>query len=215
MLMRRAVILSIFLIILQFSIGIYLFPLMPERIAIHWNIKGEADGYGSRIVGLFLIPSIELFLLPIFLILPRIDPKASIEKMIESYEWFILLFSSYMFYVFGLSVAWNLGYRFNFLRFLVPMFGILFYGIGDILGNVEMNWFLGIRTPWTLSSQTVWEDTHRVGSWLFEICGLVAVCGVFFSGWVSLSFAILPILFSGLYVIIYSYLIYKQVSNIV
>jgi uncharacterized membrane protein len=118
-----------------------------------------------------------------------------------------------MFYVFGLSIAWNLGYRFDFIRLLVPMLGILFFGIGNILGDVEMNWFLGIRTPWTLSSQTVWDETHRVGGRLFKISGLLAFGGVFFSGWLSLGLAVLPILFSGLYVILYSYRKYKQISN--
>ena len=211
--MRRAITLSVFLIIIQFLIGIYLFPMMPDRIAIHWNINGEADGYGSKFVGLFLIPAIELLLIPIFLVLPRIDPKASLKKMSESYEWFILVFTFYMFYVFGLSTAWNLGYRFDFLRLLVPMLGGLFFGIGNILGEVEMNWFLGIRTPWTMSNQTVWKETHRVGGRLFKISGLLAFGGLFFSGWLSLGLALLPILFSGLYVTLYSYLKYKQISN--
>jgi len=211
--MRRAITLSVFLIIIQFVIGIYFYPEMPERISIHWNIKGEEDGYGSKLVGLFLIPAIELLLIPFFLVLPKIDPKASLEKMIKSYEWFILVFTFYMFYVFGLSIAWNLGYRFDFIRLLVPMLGILFFGIGNIIGDVEMNWFLGIRTPWTLSSEEVWNKTHRVGGRLFKISGLLAFCGVFFSGWVSLGLAMVPVLSSGIIVIIYSYLKYKQISN--
>jgi uncharacterized membrane protein len=186
---------------------------MPERFAIHWNINGEADGYGSKLVGLFLIPAVELLLIPIFLVLPRIDPKASKEKMMESYEWFILVFTLYMFYVFGLSTAWNLGYRFDFMRLLVPMLGVLFYGIGYILGDVEMNWFLGIRTPWTLSNKDVWEATHRVGARLFKVSGLLAFGGMFFSGWLSLGLALVPIFFSGLYVILYSYLKFKQISK--
>lgn len=211
--MRKAIALSILLIIIQFIIGFYLYPKIPDRIAIHWNINGEADGYGSKTMGLFLIPAIELVLIPIFIILPRIDPRASLEKIIESYEWFILLFTFYMFYVFGLSTAWNLGYRFDLLRLLVPVLGILFYGLGVILGDVEMNWFLGIRTPWTLSSEEVWRETHRVGGMLFKVCGLLAFGGLFFSGWLSLGLVMVPVLVSGIYVIIYSYLKYKQISK--
>ena len=207
--MRRAVSLVIILILLQFIVAVYLFPLMPERIAIHWNLYGEADGYGSRLVGLFLIPILEVVLIPLFLILPRIDPKASI-KLIRTYEWFIMVFTLYMFYVFGLTVAWNLGYRFDFLRLLIPIFGILFYGIGEIIGRVEMNWFLGIRTPWTMTNQEVWDDTHRLGGRLFKISGLLAFIGGFFRGWVSLIFTIMPIMLSGIYVIIYSYMRYRQ-----
>ncbi|MBD3206245.1 DUF1648 domain-containing protein [Candidatus Bathyarchaeota archaeon] len=210
--MRRAIALSILLIIIQFLIGIILYPRMPDRIAIHWNIKGEADGYGSKTLGLFLIPVIEVVLIPFFIVLPRIDPKASKEKMMESYEWFILLFTFYMSYVFGLSTAWNLGYRFDLLRLLIPMLGVLFYGLGCILGEVEINWFLGIRTPWTLSSEEVWRETHCVGGLLFRVSGLLAIAGVFFSGWLSLGLAMVPVLVSGIYVIIYSYLKYKQIT---
>jgi uncharacterized membrane protein len=118
-----------------------------------------------------------------------------------------------MFYVFGLSIAWNLGYRFDFLRFLIPVLGILFYGIGDIMSRVEMNWFLGIRTPWTMSNKEVWDDTHQIGSRLFKASGLIALIGVFFSGWLTLGFAILPIMLSGFYVIVYSYIRYKELTK--
>jgi uncharacterized membrane protein len=187
--------------------------LIPEKIAIHWNINGEADGYSPRLVGLFIIPTIETVLVPLFLILPRIDPKASSEKLTQVYDWFILVFTFYMFYVFGLSIAWNLGYRFDFLRFLIPVLGILFYGIGDIMSRVEMNWFLGIRTPWTMSNKEVWDDTHQIGSRLFKASGLIALIGVFFSGWLTLGFAILPIMLSGFYVIVYSYIRYKELTK--
>lgn len=187
---------------------------MPDQIAIHWNISGEADGYGSKLVGLFLIPAIELLIIPLFLVLPRIDPKTPKEKMIKSYDWFIVVFTLYMFYVFGLSTAWNLGYRFDFMRLLVPMLGTLFIGIGYILGDIEMNWFMGIRTPWTMSNRIVWEETHRVGGRLFKISGLLAFGGVFFSGWVSLVLAVFPVMFSGVYVVLFSYLKYRQLEKI-
>lgn len=213
MMMRKTITISIILIVIQFIVACYLYPMIPEKIAIHWNINGEADGYSSRLVGLFIIPTIEIVLLPLFLILPRIDPKASSEKLTQVYDWFILVFTFYMFYVFGLSIAWNLGYRFDFLRFLIPVLGILFYGLGDIMSRVEMNWFLGIRTPWTMSNKEVWDDTHQIGSRLFKASGLIALIGVFFSGWLTLGFAILPIMLSGFYVIVYSYIRYKELTK--
>ena len=102
-----------------------------------------------------MIPVIEMILLPLFLILPRIDPKDSSGKLVETYEWFILVFTWYMFYVFGLSIAWNFGYRFDFIRLLIPMLGVLFYAIGVLMSRVEMNWFIGIRNLWTLSSRDI------------------------------------------------------------
>jgi uncharacterized membrane protein len=184
--------------------------MMPERMAIHWNLRGDADGYGSRIVGLFLIPAIEAVLFPVFLVLPRIDPKGSSGKLVENFEWFTLVFIGYMFYVYGLTILWNFGYRFDFMRFLVPVLGVLFYSIGILMSRVEMNWFLGIRTPWTLSSQEVWDETHRVGSRLFKMCGVVSLFGFFFGGWGSLILIIAPILISGIYLFYYSYRLYIQ-----
>ena len=208
--MRKAVSIAFIIVLIQFIVAVYLYPSMPEVIAIHWNVHGEADGYGSKLVGLFLIPVIELVLIPLFLVLPRIDPKASPDRLMGAYEWFIMIFTLYMAYVFSLSVAWNLGYRFDLLRLLVPMLGMMFIGIGEILGKVEMNWFMGIRTPWTLSSQQVWDETHRLGGKLFKISGALAFLGVFFNGWIALLLAIAPVLLSGVYVTIYSYISYKK-----
>jgi uncharacterized membrane protein len=208
--MRKARYIAFIIVLIQFFVAFYLYPSMPEVIAIHWNIYGEADGYGSKLIGLFLIPAIELLLIPLFLVLPRIDPKASPEELMGVYDWFIMIFTIYLAYVFGLSVAWNLGYRFDLLRLLVPMLGIMFIGIGEILGKVEMNWFMGIRTPWTLTSQQVWNETHRLGGKLFKISGALAFLAVFFSGWIALLLAILPVLLSGVYVTIYSYIQFKK-----
>jgi uncharacterized membrane protein len=208
--MRKALYVAFIIVLLQFFVAIYLYPSMPDAMAIHWNVQGEADGYGSKLVGLFLIPAIELVLIPIFLVLPRIDPKASQGELMGSYDWFIMIFTFYMAYVFGLSVVWNLGYRFDLLRLLVPMLGVMFIGVGEILGKVEMNWFMGIRTPWTLSSQQVWTETHRLGGKLFKISGALTFLGVFFSGWTAFLLAILPVLLSGIYVTLYSYILYKK-----
>ena len=176
---------------------------MPDQIAIHWNLNGEADGYGSKLFGLFIFPVIEAIIIPFLLILPRLDPKIEPEKMMRPYSRFILVFTFYMAYVFGLSVTWNLGYRYDFQRLLTPM-------LGDILSSVKMNWFMGVRTPWTLSSQEVWDDTHRLSGLLFKRSGVVAILGAFFSKRISLMLAIGPVIFSGLYLVFYSYYRYRQ-----
>lgn len=211
--MKKAVKIAILLICFQFIASYYLYPILPENVAIHWNIHGEADGYSSKHVGVYLIPVMEAVLIPVFLLLPRIDPKNNKEKMIESYSWVILAFTIYMAYVHGLFIGWNLGYQYDLMRMLVPMLGALFYGLGAIIGRVEMNWFMGIRTPWTLSSEEVWNDTHRLGGKLFKICGAIAFSGVLFSGWTALALTLLPILASSIYLIIYSYLRFKQLQS--
>ena len=211
--MRKALYLTALLIIGQFIVALVLYPTMPDQIAIHWNINGEADGYGSKLVGLFIFPVIEALIIPFLLVLPRLDPKIEPERMIRPYSRFILVFTFYMAYIFGLSVAWNLGYRYDFLRLLTPMLGVLYYVIGDILSSIEMNWFMGVRTPWTLSSQEVWDDTHRLSGLLFKGSGVVAILGVFFGKRIALMLAVVPVIFSGLYLVLYSYHRYKELKR--
>ena len=210
--MRRAVVASVVLVVLQFAVGFYLYPRMPERMAIHWGLTGEADGYGSRFLGLFLIPLISVVFLPLLLVLPRLDPLRGIERFRGGYDWFVFGFMAYMAYVYGLSLAWNLGWRFSFMRMLAPAMGGLFVGIGVLMRDVRQNWFVGIRTPWTLSSEEVWDRTHEVGSRLFIVSGALAALGALAEGWIALALILVPVMFSGIYLIYYSYSEYHRLA---
>lgn len=190
--MRKATIASFSILALQLLLAFYLYPQMPGQMAIHWGLSGEADGYGSKFFGLFLVPLISLFFFPIMLALPKLDPLNGIETFRGGYEWFIFGFLTYMTYVYGLSLAWNLGWRFSFIRLLAPALGLLFVGIGLLLRDARQNWFLGIRTPWTLSSEEVWDLTHNVGGKLFIISGALASLGALTEGWFSLVLMVAP-----------------------
>lgn len=202
---RRAVALSLVLILLQFMIGIYLYPRMPERMAVHWGPTGEADGYGSRFTALLLIPLTSALMYPFFMALPRLDPAGGIKQFQGAYDWFTSGFVGFMSYLYGLTVLWNLGWRFSMTRLLTPALGVLYIGIGFMLDKARFNWFVGIRTPWTMSSVEVWDKTHRLGGRMFKVCGLLGLLGVFFQGWVALTLMIGPILLGSLYLVYYSY----------
>ncbi len=208
--MRRAVWASLALVVVQFVVAFYLYPRMPERVAIHWGMSGEADGYGSRFLGLFLIPIVSVLLLPVLVALPRLDPSGGIKRFRGGYDWFVFGFLVYMAYVQGLTVAWNLGWRFSFMRMLAPAMGGLFVGIGLLLRGARLNWFMGIRTPWTLSSEEVWDRTHKVGSRLFIASGVLAALGGFAEGWIALALILVPVMFSGIYLVYYSYSEYQR-----
>ena len=107
--MRKAVIASVVFVGLQFLVGLYLYPVMPERMAVHWGLGGDADGYGSRFMGLLLIPLVSALMLPLMSVLPRLDPSGGIAGFREGYDWFVAGTMGYLSYVYGLSVAWNLG----------------------------------------------------------------------------------------------------------
>ena len=201
---------SVGLVALMFLVGFYFYPLMPERVAIHWGMSGEADGYGSRFLGLFLIPIFSLLFLPFMLALPRLDPSRGIERFRGGYDWFVFGFLGYMAYIYGLSLAWNLGWRFSFMRMLAPAVGLLFVGIGVLLRGARLNWFMGIKTPWTLMSEEVWDRTHEVGSRLFLISGALAALGALTGGWLALALMIAPVMMSAIYLVYYSQREYQR-----
>ena len=208
--MRKSEVIVLGVILLSFIIGFYFYPQMPEKIASHWDAQGQVDGYISKFWGLFLMPLLSMILFLLFIAIPKIDPlKHNIEKFRKYYDGFVVLIIVYLFYVYLLTIFWNIGIRFSMVQPLVPAIGILFYYIGILTENAKRNWFIGIRTPWTLSSEGVWEKTHKIGGKLFKIAGIITFVGVFFESY-ALFFILVPIILVATYTIIYSYFEYQK-----
>jgi uncharacterized membrane protein len=198
------------LILLSLAIAIYLYPLMPDRMASHWNAQGQVDGYMSKFLGLFIMPTISIFLFLLFLAIPRIDPlKENITKFRKNFDIFVVLVLLFLFYLFVLTIIWNFGVRFSMILALVPAFVGLFYYVGILVENAKRNWFIGIRTPWTITNEAVWNRTHKRGGKLFKIAALIAVFGMLFEDY-ALWFVVVPILLFSGYLIAYSYFEYQK-----
>nr|MCK4930306.1 DUF1648 domain-containing protein [Nanoarchaeota archaeon] len=132
--MRKSTLVIIIIILLSFVISVWVYPQMPEKVASHWNAQGQVDGYMSRFWGLFLMPIISVGLFLLFLIIPKIDPlKANIEKFRKYFDWFIVLIFVFLFYIFMLTVLWNVGVRYNMSVAIIPALGLLFFYIGILL----------------------------------------------------------------------------------
>ncbi len=198
------------MIVLSCAVGIYFFPQMPDKMASHWNFRGQVDDYMPKFWGLFLMPIISLAMFLMFLAIPRIDPlKANIDKFRKYFDIFIVLIILFLFYIYLLSIVWNLGFEFNMTRFLAPAFGLLFYYAGILVENAKRNWFIGIKTPWTLSSDKVWDKTHQLGGKLFKISGSIAFLGIIFPSY-AVFLVIVPALLFTAYTVLYSYLEYRK-----
>lgn len=209
----KTTIIIISLIMISFIAGIYYYQIFPEKIVSHWNSKGEPDGFLSKSLGIFFIPILALIFFLIFILLPQLDPlRRNIEKFKAYYNNFILIFIVFMFYTYLLTITWNIGYRFNMVLMLVPALGLLFIYMGFLLEKTRRNWFIGIRTPWTLSSDRVWNKTHRLGGKLFKISGVIVIAGVFFQSNL-IWFILTPIISSSIITIIYSYLLYEKIKR--
>jgi len=203
---------NLVIILLAILIGVYFYPLLPEKIASHWNMAGQVDGYMSRFWGTFLMPIIAIIMYVLFLVVPRVDPKKeNIAKFKKYFDQFITLIFLFLFYIYLLTLAWSLGLQFNIVPLLIPALSVLFLSMGELLSKADMNWSIGIRTPWTLSNEKVWQATHQLGSKLFYTCGVINLLGFI---WPTYAFwlAIIPILISVIYLIIYSYYKYRQIK---
>jgi uncharacterized membrane protein len=203
-------IISFSLIALALIVGLVLYTRLPDPMPSHWNAAGEVDGYMSRFWGVFLMPIIMVVLVPLFFAIPHIDPlKANIAKFRGVFNWFIVAFVVYMLFIYGLTLAAALGYQFNMTYMLLPVVGLLFIGIGYMMEKAKRNFFIGIRTPWTLSSETVWDETHKLGAKMFMIAGVVTIVSAFlgeFGVWLLLA----AILTAAFVPIVYSYILWRR-----
>jgi len=214
MIIRKSEIAIIGIIVLSFVIGICFYPQMPEKMASHWNAKGQVDGYMSKFWVLFLMPLVLAGLALLCFAIPKIDPlKANIERFRKYYDGFIILLFVFLVSVDLQDILWNLGIKISPNVILPIGLGLLFFYIGILCEHSKRNWFIGIRTPWTLSSEKVWDKTHKIGGKLFKIAGAITFVGVFFQNYV-LFFVIIPVLVVAIYTIVYSYFEYqKEVSE--
>lgn len=210
MTMKKAYIIAIAIILLSLIAALYFYPKMPDQMASHWNAAGEADNTMSKFWGLFLMPMIMVATFLLLYFMPKIDPlKRNVEKFREYYESFIIFIMLFFVYIYSLSILWNLDYRFNMSTMMVPAIAFLFYYAGILMERSKRNWFIGIKTPWTLSSDYVWNKTNQLGGRLFKVCAVISLVGLVLKE-LMVWFVLLPVLATVVTVFTYSYLLYKK-----
>jgi uncharacterized membrane protein len=193
-----------------FITGLFFYPYLPQIVASHWNTQGEVNGYVSRVAGAFMLPTIFILLAALFALIPRIDPKReNIAKFRTYFDYLVAVFCIFFYYIYLLSLLWNVGYKFSFTAAMMPALAVLFYIIGIIMPHLQPNWMMGIRTPWTLSSEVVWKKTHELGGKLFKICGILALVGTAFPLG-GIWFLIGPVLAACVALLAYSYLEFEK-----
>jgi len=201
-LIRPAIVL---VLILTAVVTVLLYPAMPDLVASHWNTVGDVNGTLPKFPGLLLIPFLMFGFCALLAFLPRIDPlRDNYRKFQAYYEGFILVFAVFLFIIQLQIILWGLGTRVSPNVTMPAMIGLLFIYTGFLLGHAEPNWFVGIRTPWTLSSPSVWRKTHDRGATVFKIAGIVSLIGIL-AGMYAWLFVLGPAIAAALYTIVYSY----------
>lgn len=191
--------------------SLILYPCLPDIIPTHWNAGGEIDGYSSRLVGVFLMPGITVLMYLLLLYVPLIDPKRNnYPRFASAYRGIRLGLVLFMGAMHALILTAGLGSPVPIGRLMPLLLGMLMILIGIYLPQIEHNYFVGIRTPWTLADEEVWHRTHRMGGRFFILAGLLCLLGIFLPGSYSFVLVLVAILGASLAAILYSLLIFQQ-----
>jgi uncharacterized membrane protein len=181
-------------------------------VPTHWNVAGEIDGWTAKPMGVWLFPLLTLLLTGVMLILPVISPWGfRLDSARRAYDIVVLLLAGFLVAVQLLSYHAAISGDGSVARAMPVMVGFLFVALGNYLGKFPKNFFVGIRTPWTLASDEVWNRTHRLAGYLFMAAGvLVALSGFFRApSWLFLAL-VLP---AALVPALYSLLLYRRLHG--
>lgn len=205
--------LSLCLCMLALAVSGALYGHLPEQIPTHFDLAGNPDRWSDRLPGAVMLPLVMFALWGTLWILPRISPSGwRVEPFMDVWNRLQLAILAFMLLihvgVLGHALGWwgaNLG------RLVVGGIGLLFVTLGNYLGKTTRNFFLGIRTPWTLASDEVWRRTHRLGGRLLVAAGVVFVLMALFG--LSEPVLIATIVVATLVPVVYSFFAYRSLEG--
>ena len=207
---------SIIIIIVQIVLALYLSSFIADdaKVPSHWNIRGEIDGYSNKWTAILLFPGINFLLFIFMLILPIISVRY--KESSERSSRMVPIITNIIIFFFAVIHIYTLLLGAELLlsngSFLYYSLGLMFILMGNILPKMPSSFFIGIRTPWTLSSEYIWRKTHKVGGVCFVLSGLIMIFSSAIWGNNSTALTIMFILFMTfvLYSVLYSFLLYKK-----
>jgi len=206
----RKLIPGLLVVALAAGFSVWAYPELPAQVATHFDFHGNANGWSSRTVAVVLAPALAIVLALVFTVLPRIDPRGANYAKFGPTYWTIANAALVLvagIHVFALGKA--LGWPIDMSRVASLGVGGLLVLLGNLMTRIRPNWFMGIRTPWTLSSDTVWRKTHRFGGVAFVIAGLcIAATALLSAGW-ALKVAMGVAAAAALSCVVYSYVVWK------
>lgn len=209
--------LQLLILAAPFCAAALLWDKLPDRMPIHWNIRGEIDGYAGKTFGALFLPILNVAVVALLAFLPRLDPKcrnydaetkASIAGVFKVCRLACSLFLSVLTLAIFLV---SLQFHFDIARVIIGGAGLLTVAIGNSMTKLRPNWFAGFRTPWSLKSRAVWMKTHRLGGRLMVGCGFgMFVESLFLPAWLCLLAGGVPMLILvGIVPAAYSYFSYR------
>jgi uncharacterized membrane protein len=198
---------------IQVIVAVYGFAVLPDTVPIHWGLNGQANGYGPKWIGTFLYPLISMGIYVLIRVLmaagPRLGGRENTAANLQVRQIILTGIMLFMLIIQLSTLAQSLGVGFDMTIVVMLALSVLFIFLGNYMGKVRRNFWMGIRTPWTLASSVVWERTHRLGGWLFVIVGLIGIpCS--FIPFLRLWGILVPIIAVSIFLYVYSYVYYRQ-----
>jgi immunity protein, SdpI family len=203
----------VFLIAVTAIASAIAYPRLPETVPSHWNLQGQVNGWQPRGRAAFLMPIVLLVLWGVMRGLPAIDPRrANYAKFQPTYDFVVNAVLTVLALIHLAVIGAALGAPISIHRLVPIAFGVMLIAIGNQLPRARPNWWFGIRTPWTLSNDRVWERTHRVGGYLMTAGGAAIIIGALVTKLAG-PLIIVCIAGAGLGSVIYSYVAWKQETS--
>ena len=194
-----------------FAWSLLLWPSAAESLPVHFDVNGNVDRMGGKLEGLFAVPALALGLYGLLRFLPLLDPaRANYSSFAPAYAT-IRLAVLVMLAMIDLAILLPVvGIAVDEAVVMRLIFGGLFAVLGAVMGKIRPNWFVGIRTPWTLSSKESWVKTHRVGGWVFILIGLVFVASSTLPPTPGLVISFGTLIIGVAWTVVYSYLVWQR-----
>ncbi|MDZ7642846.1 MAG: SdpI family protein [Woeseiaceae bacterium] len=209
---KRAELLSWFFIIATIGMAGYFWPMLPDPMPSHWNVQGEVDAWMPKFWGVAVLPIAAIGLYLLFKAIPYISPKGfrtdAFREVLNIFQVTLVAFTALIALLVFLEAT---GTDVAMEQTVMAATGVLFLIIGNYLGKVRKNFFLGIRTPWTLASDEVWSRTNRVGGYAFMLGGIVMIVGALTDlrpDWI-IGVAVVV----AVYPVLHSYLLYRRIEG--
>jgi len=202
---------TLIVIVLMWGLAAWAWPRVPAPMPVHFDLAGTADRFGSRTEGLLLLPIVVSFLYALLLVWPRLDPRrGTFALFARPYALVRLTVFTLFLLVYSSLVATALGRPVRVDSIISVAAAIAIVLLGNYLPKIQPNWIIGVRTPWTLSSDLAWRRTHRLAGPLLVAAGFLSLAVALFrpdaATYVMLSLLVVTAVISA----IYSYLVWRQ-----
>jgi uncharacterized membrane protein len=187
------------------------YPHLPDTIPMHWDAHGNVNGWGAKGT-LFIDPGIMAGILLLFVVLPWLSPKQfEIDSFRSTYLYIMVMILTLLAYVHALVLAAGLSMAIDMTRAVEGGLCLLIALLGNVLGKVRRNFYVGVRTPWTIANEHVWNATHRFAAKTLFAGGLAGLVAVILRApfWLPIA----AILLGALIPVVYSLIFYKQLER--